>query len=242
MPRQNYMSIPVPDSIQIMFSEFVKTKEITKTAALSDMVELYMLATDEKLYLDLKKKYLNVQQVKEMITDKNAIHDSNEQLLDTFIFMKLGNSTGNNGVTYDGIETIEIYKKDANERDYTWFSTESLYYGMSKSKLEYFKNKISIGETVKILFAVGANAGGNNDICYSAEVLDIKSDSSPIDAPEEAYPSVWSNSKARIWIKIKNIEPETTLTADKLVVKSTGALLKTIISNSQYHFGYVKLR
>ena len=58
MGRQNYMTITVADTIQDMFNEFVTIKGITKTAALNDVVEMYMLAKDEELYLNLKKKIL----------------------------------------------------------------------------------------------------------------------------------------------------------------------------------------
>ncbi len=53
MGRQNYMTITVADTIQDMFNEFVTTKGITKTAALNDVIEMYMLAKDEELYLNL---------------------------------------------------------------------------------------------------------------------------------------------------------------------------------------------
>ena len=55
MGRQNYMTITVADTIQDMFNEFVAIKGITKTAALNDVVEMYMIAKDEDLYLELKK-------------------------------------------------------------------------------------------------------------------------------------------------------------------------------------------
>ena len=86
MARQNFMTISVPDTVQEMFNEFISEKGITKTAALSDVLEMYMLATDEQLYLDLKKKYLHTQEVKDMILSKNSKLDKE----DNIIFMKLG--------------------------------------------------------------------------------------------------------------------------------------------------------
>ena len=47
------------EKLQEMFNEFVRIKGVTKAAALTDVLEMYMLASDETLYLDLKKKYLN---------------------------------------------------------------------------------------------------------------------------------------------------------------------------------------
>ena len=52
MPRQNFMTISVPDTVQEMFNEFVRIKGVTKAAALTDVLEMYMLASDETLYLD----------------------------------------------------------------------------------------------------------------------------------------------------------------------------------------------
>ena len=69
MGRQNYMTITVADTIQDMFNEFVTIKGITKTAALNDVVEMYMLAKDEELYLNLKKKYLNVEGMKDRLAE-----------------------------------------------------------------------------------------------------------------------------------------------------------------------------
>lgn len=242
MPRQNFISVPVSDSVQAIFDEFVKEKDITKTAALSDMLDLYMLATDERLYLSLKKKYLNVEHLKESILTKNEDISVDCQISNTFIFMKLSNAQDKYGNIYDGIETIQTYMEDEQSRGYTWFSTESLYFGMAKKQVAFFTNLINQGQKVRILFAIGQDAGGNNDILYSAEILDISSSAIPTSSPEHnAFPDIWYD-KARIWIKIKNIVEENELKADKLIVKSTGSLLKMVISNSQFHFGYVTNR
>ena len=49
------------------------------------------------------------------------------------------------------------------------------------------------------------------------------------------------NENGKIWIKITDIKEESTLKADMLVVGSTGSNLKQVISNSQFHFGYVNI-
>jgi len=241
MPRQNFISVPVSDSIQAIFDDFVKTKDITKTAALSDMIELYMIATDEDLYLELKKKHLKVGRVKETINSGEVLSDD-QDVFHTYLFMKLGHVKDINGNSYDGHETIQVYVEDENTRGYTWFSTESLFYGMSKKQVSIFKQAIERGHVVKILFAIGQDAEGENDISYNADVLDIFSSTEPASCPEpNGFPGVWVK-KARIWIKIKNIKPETILSASNLIVKSTGTSLDKVISNSQYHFGYVSAR
>lgn len=234
MARQNYMTISVADTVQDMFNEFISEKQITKTAALNDVIEMYMIAKDEELYLKLKKKYLNVEGVKQMIEDRDDNSVDND-----FIFMKLGMSTDINGNELNGHETIKVYIEDEKSRGFTWFSTQALYYGMSEKKVKHYKKLIKQGETVKIIFGIGESAGGSNDIAYSAIIHDIISDKSPISAPTSDYPDEFKGEQARIWMKISDIKAEDKINASMLKVKSTEADLKQVISNSQYHFGYV---
>ena len=87
MPRKNYMTINAHETIQEMFDEFVLEKQIPKTVALNDMLELYMIAKDEDLYLKLKRKYLNVEGVKQMLIDRDTDEVINSKEL--FIFMMM---------------------------------------------------------------------------------------------------------------------------------------------------------
>lgn len=239
MGRQNYMTITVADTVQDMFNEFVMIKGVTKTAALNDVVEMYMLAKDEELYLKLKKKYLNVEGVISMIADRDS--KISESVTD-FIFMKLGVATTSDGNTLDGEETMRTYIEDEKNRGYTWFSTQSLYYGMSKDRVKYYNNKINSGNNIRILFAVN-NENYDNDIAFSADVLEIYSDKMPISCPGNGYPLEFGNEeKAKIWIKLKNIEEEDSINASMLKITTTGRDLKQTITNSQYHFGYVSYK
>lgn len=234
MARQNFMTISVADTIQDMFNEFTNEKKITKTSALNDVIEMYMLAKDEELYFKLKKKYLNVEEVKQMIADRDDISVNND-----FIFMKLGISTDINGKFLNGHETMKAYMNDEIKRGFTWFSTQSLYYGMAEKKVNHYKDLMKSDEIVKIIFGIGKSTKKDNDIGYSAVVHDIISEKVPIPAPTLEYPVEFNGEQARIWIKISNIEPENNINASMLKVRSTGADLKQVISNSQYHFGYV---
>ncbi len=240
MPRKNYMTINAHETVQQMFDEFVSKKELTKTAALTDMLELYMLAKDEDLYMDLKRKYLNVEGVKQMLKDRESSDSLDSDEL--FIFMKLSYSYDNNGNEYDGDETMQAYISDEAVRGYTWFSTQSLYYGMSQKRVEDYNKAINEGKKVTLLFGIGEKAGGSNDIAFSAGVLEILSYKLPTPLGSDDYPSIWHGESARIWIKLKNIRPESTLTASLFEVTSTGADLQKVINNSQYHFGYVNLK
>ena len=54
MARPGYMSLYADERTQQIFDEFVRIKNIKKSTALSDMLEIYMLCQDEELYMELK--------------------------------------------------------------------------------------------------------------------------------------------------------------------------------------------
>ncbi|MCI1958493.1 MAG: hypothetical protein LKJ25_02585, partial [Clostridia bacterium] len=64
MARQDYMTIGVPKSTQDVFREFIDVKGVTVKDALSDMMDIYMMATDIDLYTELKSKKINVEEAK----------------------------------------------------------------------------------------------------------------------------------------------------------------------------------
>lgn len=237
MAKQNYMTIAVSDTVQDMFNEFVAAKEITKTSALNDVIEMYMLAKDEELYLSLKKKYLKVEEVKHMISDRD---DVGLKEID-YIFMKLGLSEAY-GEAIDGEETITLYIEDEKKHGYSWFSTQSLFFGMSDQRVQHYNKKIKDGCPVRILFAIN-NENFDNDIAFSANVEEIVSAKTPVPCPDGLnYPDAFHGELARIWVKLSDIRAETTIKASMLKITSTGRNLKQTISDSQYHFGYVSLK
>ena len=102
MGRPGYMSLYADERTQQIFDDFVRVKGITKSTALSEMLEIYMLCQDERLYLELKKKTLGVETAKQALlerTDVKAIND--------YIFMKLGASSDREGNILDGMDTME---------------------------------------------------------------------------------------------------------------------------------------
>jgi hypothetical protein len=236
MGRPGYMSLYADERTQQIFDDFVRVKGITKSTALSEMLEIYMLCQDERLYLELKKKALGVETAKQALlerTDVKAIND--------YIFMKLGASSDREGNILDGMDTMEAYRRNCekNGYGYTWFSTESLHFGMAKKKVRYYNSLAESGEEVTILFAVGEEV---NDIKYSAKVLSIASsrDSLPCPGEEGSIPEEFGGEdEAKIWIQITDIREENELKAAMFNVRSTDANLKQVISNSQFHFGYV---
>ena len=238
MGRPGYLSLYADERTQQIFDEFVKIKGVTKATALTEMLEIYMLCQDEELYLELKKKALGIETARNILTQRQDTHACND-----YIFIKLSNSYDKRGKELNGMETIQAYIRNlkGNGLGYTWFSTESLHFGMAKKKIAYYNQLIRSGETVKLLFAVGE---GINDICYAAKVLEIVSDREQLSCPgePESVPKEFGREEtARIWLKLTDIQEEHTLQAAMLKVRSTEANLKQVISNSQFHFGYVYL-
>lgn len=236
MGRPGYMSLYADERTQQIFDDFVRVKGITKSTALSEMLEIYMLCQDERLYLELKKKTLGVETAKQALLERTDV-----KAINNYIFMKLGASSDREGNILDGMDTMEAYRRNCekNGYGYTWFSTESLHFGMAKKKVRYYNSLAESGEEVTILFAVGEEV---NDIKYSAKVLSIASsrDSLPCPGEEGSIPEEFGGeNEAKIWIQITDIREENELKAAMFNVRSTDANLKQVISNSQFHFGYV---
>lgn len=239
MGRPGYMSLYADEKTQQIFDEFVRIKGVTKSTALTEMLEIYMLSQDEELYMALKKKSLGIEVAKSLLLNR-----SDKSVRNDFIFMKLGSSYDHEENILDGVETMEAYIRNCTENGlgYTWFSTQSLHFGMAKKKVEYYNELIKNGETVKILFAIGDNI---NEIKYSASVMGIVSNRQETtcgDLPESIPEEFGPNEMARIWIMLEDIKEEKNIKAAMLKIRSTDANLKQVISNSQFHFGYVYLK
>jgi len=236
MARQDYMTIAVPKSTQDTFRDFIVAKELTVKEALSDMLDIYMMATDQELYLELKANRLNLEGAKLMVADRDSKATSSDSL-----FMRLGWSSDNDGHSFNGRDTIGLYIENIKQNGHTWFSTDSLHNGMAKSKVEYYTEIINSGVQLKIYFALN-DEKTHNDISYSADVIEIKSNALDRKAPcsETEYPVEFKGEMANIWIDIENLQEETKLTASDMIVVSTGNNLKEVITRGQYIFGYIK--
>ncbi|MBQ3403294.1 MAG: hypothetical protein IJG65_08010 [Synergistaceae bacterium] len=236
--RPKYMSLYADEETQKVFDEFVKIKGIKKTEALSEMLRMYMLSHDERLYVELEKKYWGISDMsKQERSDTEGTRSSND-----YIFIKLNIGTSLDGEKMDGHRVIKAYQENAtaNGRGYTWFSTDSLRYGMEKEKADEYNRRIQSGEKVMMLFAV---ADEQNDICYTAEVMEVQTSKNQMYCPDDVscVPVEFGEKEyARVWIKIKDIKGENRLKADMFKIISTGKNLKEAIS-TRFHFGYVCL-
>lgn len=234
MARQDYMTIAVQRSTQEIFRKFTEIKEVTVKEALSDMLEIYMMATDAELYMELKMENLNVEKARNMVLERNSKVSKNNSL-----FMKLGYAITNDGRQLGGHETMEAYIRNCDENEYTWYSTNSLSTGMNDEKVREY-NELAQSSHLKIYFAMNQD-DIDNDIAYVANVDEIVSYPHPTKAPCEnyEYPEEWTGTKNNIWIKIHGLKRDESLSADDFVVVSTGNNLKDVIRKGQYIFGYI---
>lgn len=230
------------DVIKEIFEEFITKKMVPETLALPEMYEMYMTAKDEELYLKLKRKYHNFvieeQKNKKIKKSKSTTPINNVY----FIFINLGYVFDRNNYRYNGIEVIQTYITDELERGYTWFSAEFLNYSMSKKRVKQYNKAICLGQKIILLIGISEKAGGNNDICYTAEILEILSYEIPQTLRHNENPSEWHGESSRIWFKIYNIREESTLRASMFKITSTGADLNQLLMGNQYHFGYISLK
>ena len=72
MSKEGYLSITGNPTTLLIFDQFVKQLGITKTAAITDLLEVYMLATDQDLYLKLKRDFLNVDAAKKLLEKRTS--------------------------------------------------------------------------------------------------------------------------------------------------------------------------
>lgn len=234
MARQGYLSLYADPRTREIFDKFLEIKGISKTVALSDMMILYMLCTDENLYNELYKESMGVEKIRQEVLDMKS-----EALENDYIVMKLNLAANADGDEMTGQEVIQAYMKNlqVNGLGYTCFSTQSLHHGMAPKKVAFYNECAKNGERVRILFAIV----GNNEIAYSADVQEIISNRDPISCPCDAAsePEEFRGEQNRIWIKINNLKEENAIKASKLYFRTTGSNLKDVISKSQFHFGYV---
>lgn len=236
MARPGYLSVYADQRTQNIFDEFVKLKGISKSTALTEMMEIYMLAQDEDLYLTLKKKSLHSDYARDLLLQREDISPFND-----FIIMKLGTSFTIDEEELNGEEIVQAYARMIEKYGYSWFSTISLHSGMAEQKIKFYKNAIQNGETVKILFVIGM---GINEIRYSATIAEIESQreeftcpGDPKTIPEEFGP----DETGKIWFKLTDLKEENNIKADMLKFRNGDGSVKRAITKSQFHFGYAYL-
>lgn len=237
MARPGYMSIQVDQRIQKIFDMFCKVKGVTKSTAVSEMLEIYMLAMDEALYLELKKEEMNIDAAREILLKKGG-----QNMFNDYIIMKLGDSKTLPGYSdLNGLGVLKAYIRAIKKYGFTWFSTSALHWGIAKKKVDFYNAAISRGEDVKFLFIPAVN---DNEIYYSANIMEIQSsrEKTTCPVPDEAKtipPEFGPAETNKIWVKITDLKEDTSITVDMLKFRENDADVRPALEKAQWHFGYV---
>ena len=240
MARENYLSLSVTPSEMQIFDCFVKEKGLTKAAALQDMLEIYMLATDEEAYLRLKRKVLAVDAAKQLL-EQRAQRQSH--LAAPFVFDSFWMRATEVRADVDGWESkisakdmINIYNRVSTTHGSVWFSCNgpARKTGISESRMKYIWSLLESGLPVKI-YVSDTDTGQ----MYSADVEDVISESAPF-RPEgiEPIPEEFLFEKNRVWMKIGEFRLESADAVVGLKFENGGSLVETI-GRCQLSFGYL---
>lgn len=237
MARPGYMSIQANQNVQKTFDKFCKVKGITKSTAVTEMLEIYMMATDENLYLELKKEELGVNAAREILLKKGG-----EGMYNDFILMKLGDTKTRSGyLDLNGEGVIQTYIQAIKQHGFSWFSTSALLWGIAKKRVDFYNSIIAKGETVKFLLIPAVK---DNEIYYSATIEEIQSSRDKIPCPINSEagsipPEFGADETNRIWLKIHDLKEDTSISIDILKFRENDADVRPVVEGSQWHFGYV---
>lgn len=158
------------------------------------------------------------------------------------IFIKLSEFTTNQGILFNGTDTIWAYLKDQDLNEYTWFSTSLPTNGIAKERLELF-NQLSSLNKLKIYFVLNDEDTPVNDIEYTADILQIYSSSNtdfyPFGNKKVGPKEFYKDGGNRTWIKICNLHKERQLKAIDFIIESSSNNLKDVITKGQSSFGYI---
>lgn len=155
-----------------------------------------------------------------------------------YLFKKLRPFEDDDGNIWLIPELMECYMKKERESGHAWFSMPS---HISEGKVRKYNRKIQSGNRVRILFGLN-DENVNNDIGYSADVLEVYTSKRFVQCPEKNYEiPEFRGETNKTWIKIRRLKEERSIRADMLKITSNGASLKDRICHSQCHFAYVSL-
>lgn len=184
------------------------------------------------------KAIINNKKENENLLKQIDSNDTRKPIYEIAIFIRLGNDLSTED---SGTITLERYENFCKENKHVWFSTDSLAYGMAKEKQKDFRKCILEGIIIEVYFVIGKKGGGDNQISYRGEVLDIRVDPDGMTSPDENLtPGIYINDKRKIWLKIEKLEKQNKYSTNDFIVASTKNILSDAIENSQYHFGYIR--
>lgn len=259
MSKDGYISVSANPTTVLIFDQFVKELGITKTAATTDMLDIYMICTNEELYLRLKRDFLNVDAAKELMQKRTA----NIKLAlpdNTFnaLWMRWKNFRYG-GQEYIPDEIFNLYVAVIKRLGYAIFGLNgpAAGTGFAPDKEERLQTLLAENGTIPFLISNGEK------IAYIAEfdkflckpekfnLLDFDSilegfllpgsDSDSVPIPED-----FVGERYRIWLRLRSLRKVTAddITADKIYFQpkknEEPRSLETILTTTcQVPFGYV---
>lgn len=231
--RAKYLSLYADPQTQAVFERFLDEKNISKTTALSQFMEIFMLANDADLYLRLKKEILGVDAVQGLLAQQTQPAGKCFDNFSTTDYGLLFRLTPRDGLCEEDI--LHGNQEIEHEFGYSWisFNGPSRGTGIHPTMLAEFHDRLNAGDLVPCYYMWG------NTIRYSAKVLDIFSGPEKIPCPGDlrTVPEEFRSYLDRTWLKIKDLRPESDVTVDNLLFKN-GSSVRSALS-SRFVFGYV---
>lgn len=238
-----YMSISADADVQQIFEKFLTEKKIKKSVALTGFLEIFMIATDEELYLKLKKESLNVEKVKDRIEQEISQNSegemteiSNEDWKDGII-LRMTPQVVASGDELNEEEILKKYRQVEEEKGFSWISMNgpSRGSGINPKLLDDFCQRLELGEHIPIYFL------WNSEVQWSADIIEMVSGAVKIECPEDtsAVPVEFRDEENRTWLKIINLKREEEYGIDDLIIAGNGHSVRSVLLNSQLVFGYV---
>lgn len=136
----------------------------------------------------------------------------------------------------NGFETIEVYRTFLRDHDYTWISF-TLSSGLAEAKIKHVRNEIEDSLEPKVYVVISQNGGGDNEIEFEADVLDIISSTERTQAPDDNFPEPFYQN-SNVWIKVSEIRRATKKVGDFVLFDQETPLAASL--NGQCYFAYIK--
>ena len=260
MSKEMYLNVTGNPTTLLIFDQFVKQLGITKTAAITNMLEVYMLATNQDLYLKLKRDFLNVDAAKKLM-EKRTGNIKIASPDDTFsaLWMRWKNYQSNSGQEYTPDEIFALYVAVIKKFKYALFGLNgpAAGTGFASDKENRLRTLLDENGTVPLLISHGEK------LAYIAEfdaffcnpekikLLGSNSDAIPDNfrlsgSGPHPIPDDFANESYRIWLRLRSLRKVTDndLTADKIFFQpkknEEPRSLETILTTTcQLPFGYI---
>lgn len=261
MSKEGYLSITGNPTTLLIFDQFVKQLGITKTAAITDLLEVYMLATDQDLYLKLKRDFLNVDAAKKLL-EKRTSNIKIASPDDTFnaLWMRWKNFRYG-GREYIPDEIFSLYLAVIEKLGYAVFGLNgpAAGTGFAPAKEERLRTLLAENGTVPFLISHGTKvayiAEFDKFLCRPEKFNLLNYDSlleefrlSGSDSDSVPVPEVFVGERYRIWLRLRSLRKVTTddLTADEVFFQpkknEEPRSLETILTTTcQVPFGYIRI-